>query len=143
MAENSTLVYLQSTKVYSFVSGSVKFNNELGFSTEAVLQKAECSCSLSLSMISCEHTERLGSVTPNATASSHQALLELSWLPAWSLFEHFCAPDAEEGWDRENPSSQAPVASPKCGGWGTCAVASPWPYWEQVARNLSPAAHCF
>lgn len=82
MAENSTLVYLQSTKVYSFVSGSVKFNNELGFSTEAVLQKAECSCSLSLSMISCEHTERLGSVTPNATASSHQALLELSWLPA-------------------------------------------------------------
>lgn len=47
-------------KMYTFVSGSKNFNNETGFSSEAVFQNAENSCSLSLSVISCGHTQRLG-----------------------------------------------------------------------------------
>lgn len=54
--------------MYTFVSESENFNNETGYSSEAVFQNAEYS---SLSLISYGSAQRLGFIISYTTTGSH------------------------------------------------------------------------
>lgn len=113
----------------TIVSGGEQLSNllRLVFPVRQFFKLQSISCSLSLSMISSEHSQRFGFVISDATTSSHWALLlELSLLPAHTS-------QAKDDWDGENTGPEA-----------TCCPQGSWSHppewWLHDLRSGVPLA---